>query len=66
MERQDRINSLAKHFENFNTRIKNDLLFQTIIHQLIDGGKDVYEIIDMLIHSNNELVGIVDEFHQKD
>ena len=69
MNRQTKINVLAKHFENFNERMNGDFLFAQVIQLMVDGGHDVYQIIDMLIQGQNELMGIVGEgngLHKED
>jgi len=62
MDRQEIINVLAEHFENFNDRIKEDFLFSQVISQMVDGGKDVYQIIDSLIQVQHELINIISKY----
>lgn len=66
MDRQERINVLAKHYENFNERIKDDFLFNQVISQIVDGGKDVYQIIDDLIYGQHELINILSKYEMED
>ena len=61
MTNQEKVNALGKHFENFNERINTDPLFGKCIQMLVEGHKDVYEVIDILLNEINTLLEIVEK-----
>jgi hypothetical protein len=56
MDKQERVNALGKHFENFNERMQTDQMFAQCMMMLIEEHCDVYGLIDVLIGQQNELL----------
>lgn len=61
MDKRSKINALSQHFENFNDRIKTDILFNNCMRMLIEEHTDVYGLIEVLIEQNKQLAGVEDE-----
>ena len=59
LDRQEKINVLAKHFENFNDRVRTDPLFGVIISNLVDDKEDVYSVINLLLKENQQLLQLI-------
>lgn len=58
MNKQEKINALGAHFTDFNNRMQTDMLFNNCIRILVEEQMDVYQLIEVLIEQNKELVGI--------
>ena len=61
MTNQENINTLGKHFENFNDRMQTDMLFNNCMRMLIEGNVDVYGLIDVLIDQHKQLSSVDNE-----
>ena len=61
MTKQENINTLGKHFENFNYRMQTDMLFNNCMRMLIEGHVDVYGLIDVLIDQHKQLSSVDNE-----
>lgn len=60
MTKQEKVNALGKHFENFNERMQTDQLFAQCMVMLIEEHCDVYGLIDVLINQQYELLNIME------